>query len=234
MGRDVSYVIDGVEYIGYLAEPSGSGTTSGVLVCHEGPGLDDHAKMRADRLAELGHVAFALDYHGGGKPVPFDEMMPKLVALIQSPDETRKRAKAGLAQLLAHPRVDHKRVASIGYCFGGTMSLELARDGVDLAAVVGFHSGLGTSKPAAAGAISAKVLVCIGADDPMIPVEQRNAFEAEMKAAGCDWRLYVFGGAEHSFTNKNADLMGRPGIKYHAPTDDRSWRAMLDFFSEVF
>ena len=139
MGKNVEYSIDGAQYVGYLAEPAGSGKAPGVLVCHEGPGLDDHAKWRADRLAELGHVAFALDYHGGGKALPLDEVMPKLVALIQSPDETRKRGRAGLAQLLAHPRVDASRVASIGYCFGGAMSLELARDGAELAAVVGVH-----------------------------------------------------------------------------------------------
>jgi dienelactone hydrolase len=151
-----------------------------------------------------------------------------------SPERTRALGRAGLDQLLANPRVDHSKVAAIGFCFGGTMALELARAGTDLAAVVGFHSGLGTSAPAATGAIAAKILVCIGVDDPIIPPDQRAAFEAEMNAAGADWRMYLFSGAAHSFTNKAADAMGMPGIKYHALTDARSWRAMVDLFEETF
>jgi dienelactone hydrolase len=232
---DVEYTIDGKRHVGYLAVPDGNGTVPGVLVCHEGPGLDDHAKMRADKIAaELGFVAFALDYHGDGKPLPMDQVMPKLGALMGSPDATRALGQAGLDQLLANPRVDPSRVAAIGYCFGGTMSLELARGGVDLAAVVGFHSGLSTAGPAAEGAVKAKVLVLIGVDDPIIPPEQRTAFESEMNAAGADWRMNLYSGAAHSFTNAAADGSMMPGIKYHAPTDARSWRAMVDLFQEVF
>jgi dienelactone hydrolase len=150
------------------------------------------------------------------------------------PDLTRKLGQAGLDILLANPRVDHSKVAAIGFCFGGTMSLELARGGADLAAVVGFHSGLGTAGPAAPGAVKAKVLVLIGVDDPLIPPEQRAAFEAEMNAAGADWRMNLYSNAAHSFTNKAADGTVMPGIEYHAPTDARSWRAMLDTFEEVF
>ena len=136
--------------------------------------------------------------------------------------------------LLAEPRTDPTRVAAIGYCFGGTMALELARGGTDLKAVVGFHSGLGTARPEDAANITAKILVCIGADDPMIPPEQRSAFEAEMRAAGVDWRMNLYGGAVHSFTNDQASAMGVAGVAYHAPTDARSWRAMLDLFDEAW
>jgi dienelactone hydrolase len=231
---DVEYTIDGKRHVGYLAVPDGDGIGPGVLVCHEGPGLDDHAKMRADKIAtELGYVAFALDYHGDGKPLPMAEVMPKLGQLMGDPDATRALGQAGLDQLLANPRVDPTKVAAIGYCFGGTMSLELARGGVDLAAVVGFHSGLGTAGPAAEGTVKGKVLVLIGVDDPIIPPEQRAAFEAEMNAADADWRMNLYSNAAHSFTNPGADAMGMPGIKYHAPTDARSWRAMIDLFEEA-
>lgn len=230
----MEYSIDGKRYVGHLAVPDGDDQRAGVLVCHEGPGLDDHARGRADRLAsELGMVAFALDYHGDGKRLPLDMAMAKLGELMSSPERTRQLGRAGLDVLLANPRVDHAKVAAIGYCFGGTMSLELARDGADLAAVVGFHSGLGTGKPAEPGAVKPKVLVCIGVDDPIIPPDQRAAFEVEMSTAGADWRMNLYGNAAHSFTNPGADAFGMPGIKYHAPTDARSWRAMIDLFEEA-
>jgi len=227
--RDVAYEVDGQQMVGYLAVPDGDdGARPGVLVCHEGPGLDDHAKGRALRLAdELGVVAFALDYHGGGVPLPRDEIMGRLGPLMGDPPRIRRLGRGGLDVLLAQPRVDAGRVAAIGYCFGGTMALELARDGADLAAVVGFHSGLATAAPAAAGAVTARVLVCIGVEDPLIPAEQRIAFEAEMRAAGGDWRMNLYSNAAHSFTNPGADAIGMPGVRYHELTDRRSWRAML-------
>jgi dienelactone hydrolase len=114
------------------------------------------------------------------------------------------------------------------------MALELARGGTDLNAVVGFHSGLATQSPAQAGQVKAAVLVCIGADDPMVPAEQRAAFEQEMRQADVEWRMNIYGGAVHSFTNPNAELSGIPGVQYHELTDQRSWRAMLDFFDERF
>ena len=197
MGQHISYELEGVTYIGYLALPEGDNKAPGVLVCHEGPGISENTFTKADRLAALGFVAFALDYHGGGKMVPLEDMMTKLMALITSPDETLKRAKAGLNVLLSQPRVDTSRIAAIGYCFGGTMCLELVRAGTDLAAIVGFHSGLSTSTKVAEGAITAKVLVCIGADDPMIPPDQRITFEKEMTDAKADWRMNVYGGAQH-------------------------------------
>lgn len=232
-GSDIEYHHDGTRYVGHLALPAGDGPVAGVLVCHEGPGLDDHAKDVARRLAALGYAAFALDYHGDGALVPFAELRAKLGPLRESPALTRAVGRAGLAQLTAQPRVDGARLAAIGFCFGGTMALELARDGVPLRAVVGFHSGLGTTAPAAPGSITGSVLACIGADDPMIPVAQRNEFEDEMRAAGADWRLHVYGGAVHSFTNTRASDMGMPGIAYHEPTDRRSWNAMIELFDET-
>lgn len=233
--RDVAYEVDGVQMLGHLAVPDGDDQRPGVLVCHEGPGLDDHAKGRAERLAgELGVVAFALDYHGGGKPLPREEVMARLGPMMGDPSRIRRLGRAGLDLLLGEPRVDPARVAAIGYCFGGTMALELARDGAALAAVVGFHSGLATVAPAAPGAVTARILVCIGVNDPIIPPEQRAAFELEMNVAGADWQMNLYSNAAHSFTNPAASAAGMPGIEYHEPTDQRSWRAMLDVFTEVF
>jgi dienelactone hydrolase len=231
--EDVEYTVGGNRMVGHLViDEEQSGPRPGVLVCHEGPGLDEHAKDRAERLARLGYAAFALDYHGDGKPLVRDEVMGRLGALMGDPDKIQQLGQAGLAILLAQPEVDPARVAAIGYCFGGTMALELARGGADLAVVVGFHSGLGTQRPAQAGVVKAEILVCIGADDPLVPLEQRAAFEDEMRAAEVSWRMNIYGGAVHSFTNPNADLAGIPGVAYDQLTDERSWRAMLDFFDE--
>jgi dienelactone hydrolase len=227
--ENIEYDVDGTTHIGTLAvDETKKGTRPGVLVCHEGPGITDVTR-------ELGYIAFALDYHGGGEVLMgMDKVMAKLGPLMQNPDATRKLGRAGLAVLKAQPETDLRRLAAIGYCFGGTMVLELARAGEDLRAVVGFHSGLATARPDDAKNAKAKVLVCIGAEDPMIPAEQRVAFEQEMRAGGVDWRINVYGGAVHSFTNPDAGKLGIPAIAYHEPTDNRSWAAMRDLFDEVF
>ncbi len=230
---DIEYSADDRRLVGHLALPDGDALAPAVLVCHEGPGLSEHSTNVADRLAALGYVAFALDYHGDGTMLAQDQMMPRLGELMGSPDRTRTLARAGFDVLLEQPRVDPTRVAVIGYCFGGTMALELARDGADLRAVVGFHSGLATSRPDDAAQICAKVLVCIGTDDPFIPPEQRAAFEAEMEAGEVDWRMNLYGGVGHSFTNPAASGVGMPGVEYDELTDERSWRAMLDLFAET-
>ena len=233
--QDIEYTADGRQMVGYLAvDDRRAGRRPAVLVSHEGPGLDDHAKERAVRLAELGYVGFALDYHGGGKPLPRDEMMDRLGPLMGDPDRIRSLGQAGLDVLLAHEWSDPARVGAIGFCFGGTMTLELARSGADVKAVVGFHSGLATTRPQDAKNIVGKVLVCIGTEDPLVPLEQRLAFEQEMRDGGVDWRMYLFGGAVHSFTNRRASEYGIPGVAFHGPTDERSWRAMRDLFDEVF
>jgi dienelactone hydrolase len=232
--EDIEYFIDGVRYLGHLAVPDGDDRRPAVLVCHEGPGMTDHPRQRARRLAdELGYVAFALDYWGDGSPLPADDVMPRLGALMADQPTTRGRARAGLELLLAHPRADASRVGAIGYCFGGTMALELGRDGADVHAIVGFHSGLANATPADTEHITGKVLVCIGVDDPIIPPSQRAAFEEDMNAAGVDWQMILYSNAGHSFTNRLADG-SRAGFQYHEPSDLRSWRAMVDFFGEVF
>jgi dienelactone hydrolase len=235
--RDVEYDVDGTRMVGRLALPDGSALRPAVLIAHEGPGLDDVQRGRADELAGLGYVAFALDYHGGGRWIEDrDEMMARLGLLGGDPDRTRALARAGLELLLAEPRTDGSKVAAIGYCFGGTVALELARGGADLKAVVGFHPGLTTARPQDAANIRGRVLVLVGSEDPFIPVEQRLAFEAEMRAGGVDWEMIIYGGAEHSFTHPraNPDLTGLPGIRFDTRAAERSWRAMLELLDDVF
>jgi dienelactone hydrolase len=232
--EDIEYVHDGVRMVGQLAVDDGrAGTRPAVLVSHDAMGISDHPKRTARRLAELGYVALAIDYHGGGTTLPPDEIGPRLGALMGDAMKTRAVARAGLDTLLASQYADATKVAAIGYCFGGTLSLELARSGAELAAVVGFHSGLATDHPEDAANITGKVLVCIGADDPIIPPEQRLAFEEEMRAAGVDWQLHLYGGAVHSFTNPLADG-SNPALRYDAIADERSWHSMLALFGEVF
>ena len=232
--RRVEYTCEGRDLVGLLVLPAGDGPAPGILVAHEGPGQSDHEREVARRLAALGYVAFVLDYHGGGERIADrTEMFERLGVLMADTRLTRAIAEASLAQLLSEPRVDPARVAAIGYCFGGTMSLELGRSGAALAAIVGFHAGLATDRPGDANNIGCPVLVCIGADDPIIPAEQRAAFEAEMRAGGVDWQMHVYGGVQHTFTNPAASSAGIPGIAYDEAADRRSWKAMLDLFAET-
>ncbi len=234
--QDIEYHADGQRLVGYLAvDEARRGKRPGIIVAHEGGGLGEHAKRSARRLAEAGYVAFALDYYGDGQPLSdMGQVMARLGVWMADPTGIRARAHAALEVLTAQAQTDAERLGGIGYCFGGTTVLEMARAGEPLKAVVGFHSGLATARPAARGAVRAKVLVQIGADDPIIPPEQRAAFEAEMKAVQVDWRMLVYGGAGHSFTNPDVDAMNRPGFAYDERADKRSWRAMLDLFDETF
>jgi dienelactone hydrolase len=232
--EDIEYHADGARLVGRLfQDESRTGKRPGVLVAPEGLGLSEHTFDVASRLAEAGYVAFAMDYYGDGGTLPMEQVMPRIGAFMAEPRTIRERAAAALKVLAERPETDAERLAAIGFCFGGTTALELARSGAALGAVVGFHSGLGTSRPQDAGQIKARVLVCIGADDPIVPPDQRAAFEQEMTAGGVDWRMNLYGGAGHSFTNPAVDALNRPGFAYHAPTAARSWRAMLDLFEEA-
>lgn len=233
--QDIEYRADGARLVGqYVVDDTKPGRRAGMLVCHEGPGLTEHTKRIAARLAGLGYAAFAMDYHGDGKPLDdAEERMRRISGWIADATGIRARALAALDVLKAQKEVDPARLAAIGYCFGGTTALEIARSGADVKAVVGFHSGLATARPQDAKNIKGRVLVCIGAEDPIIPPEQRAAFENEMKAAGIDWRLQLYGGAGHSFTNPSADARGMKGFFFHEATDRRSWNAMIELFNET-
>ena len=233
--EDIEYHADGARLVGYLAvDDRHAGRRPGVLIAPEGGGLVDLTKSIARRLAQLGYVAFAMDYYGEGRPLSdMSQAMPKIMAFMAEPTTIRARASEALAVLARQPETDAGRLAAIGYCFGGTTVLELARGGADLKAVVGFHSGLGTVRPQDARQIKAKVLACIGYNDPIIPADQRLAFEKEMSEGGVDWRMNLYGEAGHSFTNPDVGALGRAGFSYHGPTDRRSWTAMIDLFDEA-
>lgn len=233
--EDIEYHADGARLVGYLAvDEARAGRRPGVLVAPEGGGLVDLTKSIARRLAQLGYVAFAMDYYGDGKPLSDpSEVMPRITPFLEEPAKIRARAAEALKVLASQPQCDPQRLAAIGYCFGGTTVLELARGGAEVKAVVGFHAGLGTTRPAEPGQIKGRVLAQIGVLDPIIPAEQRQAFEQEMTAAGVDWRMIVYGGAGHSFTNPDVGAFKMPGFEYHEPTDRRSWAAMLDLFDEA-
>ena len=232
--EDITYEVDGIAMVGQLAfDDYVEGSRPTVLVAHEGPGLDAHVKGRAQRLAALGYCAFALDYFGNGRAIYDREpMMARLAPLMADPAVTRRRGLAGLSVLLDRPEADPARVAVIGYCFGGTMALELARAGADVKAVVGFHPGLTPSTDSSN--ITGSVLMCVGSNDPFVPTQTRLAFEEEMQNAGvADWTVEVYGGVGHSFTNIHSASTGMPGLGYDAAADRRSWRSMLHLFEDT-
>ncbi|MCE9521760.1 MAG: dienelactone hydrolase family protein [Alphaproteobacteria bacterium] len=229
---NIEYKVDGKTFTGYLADGSKGKAVPGILVAHEGGGMTNHPQERARMLAELGYVAFAMDTFGE-KITSREQAMSTIMGLMQDLPTLRKRARTALDVLKAQPGVDAMRSAAIGFCFGGTTALELARSGADVGCVVGFHSGLQTGAPQDAKNIKGKVLVCLGAADPIIPPEQREAFVKEMEAGKVDWRMELYGAAGHSFTNREVDAMNIPGFAYHQKTDERSWRAMRALFDET-
>jgi dienelactone hydrolase len=233
----LTYEADGLQMVSHLYYDEGqTGRRPGVLVFPEAFGLGHHAKSRAERLAGLGYVALACDLHGEGKVLAsLQEARGLLGPLLGERSRTRARAAGGLEALRARPEVDAAKIAAIGFCFGGTMALELARSGAEIAGAVGFHSGLTAASAEDAKNIKGKVLVCIGADDPGIPLEQRVEFEKEMRGGKVDWQMNVYGGVLHSFTNPDADKVGMPDFaRYDAKADARSWSAMRAFFDEIF
>lgn len=234
---DISYESGGKQLTGYLANNETlSGTRPGVLVCHQGGGLADHAKERARMLAGLGYIAFALDMYGTVAKAPA-EAMPLMQELLQNPEAMRKRALTGLEVLKSQPNVDTARLAAIGYCFGGALVLEMTRITSDMKCVVAFHPSMAPPVPLPHKddrPVQAKVMVCAGADDPFIPPSAREKFIELMTAAKADWQMIVYSGAGHSFTDRTVDRLNMPGFKYHAPTDVRSWAAMRNLFDECF
>ena len=233
----VNYQVDGCAMRSQLfIHGSGAGPRPGLLVFPEAFGLGAHALQRAERLAALGYAVLACDIHGDAAVHDdFETVIALIGGLRSDPKRIAARAAAGLEALAGRPEVDPTCIAAIGYCFGGTMALELARAGGAVAAVVGFHSGLAPAGPNAAPGFSAKVLVCLGSDDPSIDRAQRTAFEDEMRAAGADWQINLYGGVVHSFTNPDADARGNTDFaRYDAKADAGSWAAMLQFLDASF
>lgn len=212
------------------------GKRPGIVVVPEFWGLNDYAKERARMLAELGYVALAADIYGDGKVTTDAKQAGAWAGALRKgdPAELRARINAALTKLKNDSHVDPSRTAAIGYCFGGTTVLELARSGAEVNGVVSFHGGLDTKKPAQPGMVKAKVLACHGANDAFEPPPQVQVFEDEMRNAKVDWELNVYSGAVHGFTNPANAHSSMPKIAYNEEADHRSWRAMEDFFKEIF
>lgn len=232
----VAYKDETTQLEGYLAyEESADLRRPLVLVVHEWRGLDDYAKRRARQIAELGYVAFAVDMYGKGVVAANRQEAARLAGTYKSDRPLmRRRITAGLNAVKDHPRVDADRMAAIGYCFGGTVALELARSGADLDGVVSFHGGLDTPDPAVGRNIRAKVLVLTGADDRSVPLSQIADYMDEMRKGEVDYQIVIYGGAVHAFTNPAAGDDPSTNAAYNAKADRRSWEAMKDFLAEIF
>lgn len=232
----VTYKHGGALLEGYLVyDDSIQGKRPGVLVVHEWMGLDASAKKHAEDVAKLGYVAFAADIYGKGQ-MPTDVAGAGKLSGFYKSDRAllRGRVNAGLKALRGRSNVDGSKIAAIGYCFGGTSVLELARSGVNIDGVVSFHGGLSSPTPADAKKIKARVLVLHGADDPHVSPKEVADFEEEMRNGKVDWQLVSYGGAVHGFTNSGAGRDNSKGYAYNEKADKRSWQAMQTFFDELF
>lgn len=244
--REVRYDVDGLTMVGHLACPDGEGPWPAVLIGHDGVGLEDYQRGRADHLAEHGYLAFAMDYHGGqtffGDP---EAMLARVMPLIDDPDRMQAIGRAALDILLAVPGADRDRLGALGYGAGGSIVLELARAGVPFQAVAVVHPGLPNARSEDWTNVTAPFLLCTGSEDPICSPDQVLAFTCALQDAGVDWRVNVYGGAEHAFwaapTNPDSSLTGGtthvnatvPGVGYHPAHAARAWRAVLDLFDET-
>ncbi len=220
---------------GYLAGDTAPGKRPGVLVVHDWMGLGKFSMAKADELTRMGYVALAVDIYGKGvRPANPKEAGEQAGKFKSDRALLRVRILAALDVLRKNEHVDSNRIAAIGYCFGGTTVLELARSGADIAGVVSFHGGLDTPTPGDAKNIKGKLLALHGADDPYVPAADVAAFEVEMTKGGVDWQLVVYSGAVHAFTNPGAGTDNSKGAAYNEKADKRSWEAMKLFFAEIF
>jgi dienelactone hydrolase len=206
----------------------------GVLLVHDWMGVSDYAKGRAKQVAALGYVCFVADIYGKGvRPASVAEASAEAGNYKSNRPMLRQRVNAAFAEMKKNPLVVKTQTFAMGYCFGGTTVLELARSGADAAGVVSFHGGLETPTPADAKNIKGKVLALHGADDPFVKPAEVAGFVEEMRAAKVDWQMVAYGNAVHSFTRPDAGNDNSKGAAYNEAADKRSWEAMKDFFAEV-
>ncbi len=238
-GKPVDYVAGETTLKGYLAYDDGfPDRRPGILVVHEWWGHNEYARSRARMLAELGYTALAVDMYGEGKQARHPDDAGKFSGEIRkNMDLGRQRFLAARKVLREHEFTDPERIGAIGYCFGGGVVLQMARDGMDLDGVVSFHGGLASDAPAKPGSVKAKILVLTGGGDKFVPPEQVEAFRKEMKASGADFRIVSYPGALHGFTNPEADGYAKKfsmPIGYNADADRKSWDEMQRFFRNIF
>jgi len=232
----IKYQSDGLSMVGQLFRPAGAtGPRPGVLVFPEAFGLGKHALGKAEQIAAMGYVALACDLHGDAKMLTSMEQLMEVLGPL-APDHKRVQARGqdALNVLTSQQGVDKGKIAAIGYCFGGAMAIELGCAGANLAAIIGFHSGLSSIDVDALKNIKGRLLLCLGADDPGITPEQRLAFETGLRKGGVTWDMHLYGKVLHSFTNPEADSMGQPQfLKYDARANTESFEAMRRLFSET-
>ena len=238
--QEVKYSSGGVQLTGFLAyDDDVKGKRPGILVVHEWWGHNEHARERASMLSKLGYTALAIDMYGDGKlanhPDKAGEFMNAAFANWEASQAIFKEAKKILQ---AHETVDAKRIGAIGFCFGGAVSLRIARSGENLDGVVAFHSALPNQPPVSKGKVTASVLVINGAEDPFLTSDQVGTFVKEMADANADFTYMSLKGIKHSYTNRMADEFSKkfnlPALKYDKQADRRSWAAMENFFQRVF
>ncbi len=237
--KDINYSSDGTMLKGFLAyDSSKTGKMPGILVVHEWWGLNQYAKARAEQLAKLGYVAFAIDMYGNGKVADNPGDAGKFAtAVMQQMDTAKARFNAGLQLLKDQPQTDTSRIAAIGYCFGGGIVLRMAEAGTDLEGAVSFHGDLPTDSVMNPQNVKSKILACTGGADPFNPKEKVEGFEKSMNQAKIDYKLISYPGALHSFTNPAADSLGKKykmPLAYNKEADEKSWEAMKTFFNGIF
>lgn len=245
--REVTYDVDGLSMIGHLAQPDGPGPWPAVLIGHDGVGLDDYQRSRADDLAAHGYIALAMDYHGGqvffGRP---EAMLARTMPLLSDVDRMLAIGRAAFDNLLATPCVDQNRIAALGYGAGSRIVLELARNGVRFKAIAVVHPALPPTVAEDWTEGTSTFLLCTGSEDPICTPEQILAFGRGLQDAGVDWRVNVYGGAKHAFWARPSNADGSPaegtkhlqatvpGVGYHPRQAVRAWQAVLDLFDETF
>lgn len=227
----VAYPADDLTMRGHLALPAGTGRRPAVLIGPEGMGLGDVERRRAEALAELGYVALAFDLHGGRYLDDPDAMLARCLPLLDDPGRMRNIGRAALDVLRAEPRADPGRIAAIGYGTGGAIAVELGRDGAGLRAIATVN-GLTTGRPGEAARIRCPVWAGVGSEDPIMPPALREAFAAEMREGGVDWRFTVYGGALHAFHHPPVEHTVLPGVGHHPLHARRAWRDVLDLLAE--
>jgi dienelactone hydrolase len=229
--KDGNTVLEG--YFAY--DDAVKGKRPAILVVHEWLGPGPYSKKRAEQLAELGYLAFAVDMYGKDTRPKNHEEAAKVSGMFRSDRKLmRSRITVGLERAKQHPLAEASKVGVVGYCFGGTAAIELARSGADVKAVATFHAGLDSPTPADGKNIKGKIMVFHGADDGFVPAENVAAFQKELRDAKVDWQMVYFGGAVHSFTVAEAGNDPSKGMAYNAAADRRSWETMKGFFSETF
>jgi dienelactone hydrolase len=238
-GKAVQYKVQDVVMEGYLVHNKHiTGKHPGVLVVHEWWGLNNYARERARMLADLGYTALAVDMYGGYKVADHPDDAGKFSSeLMKNFDVAKDRFIAAMDVLKKDASVDPSMIAAIGYCFGGGIVLNMARQGADLRGVASFHGNLAAVKPARPGSIKAKILVLNGGADSFTTPQQIADFKKEMDAAGADYRFISYTGAMHSFTNPEADELAKKfkmPIAYNADADKQSWEELQKFLKEIF